>query len=65
MIRIILERKQFDAYAQDTARDLFTLDIECPELEQQLKRGGSGSSGWEVVRVLGAQVLPTSEAESE
>lgn len=65
MIRVVLERKQFDAYASDTSRDLFTIDIESPELESHLRFGGRGPSGWEAVRVLGACVLPQGEPADE
>lgn len=39
-------------------RDYVTVDVELPELEALLKRGGHGEGGFESWRLLGAEILP-------
>ena len=57
MIRLIIECHEVDANVGIERKDYTTLDVELPELEALLKRGGKGPMGFESWRLLGAEVL--------
>lgn len=57
MIRFILERHEVDLHSGYDQRDLVTLDLEVPELQNLLIKGGRGEHGFEVWRLLGAEVV--------
>lgn len=58
MIRFVIEchKRQYDPGIE--RRDYVTVDVELPELEALLKRGGHGEGGFESWRLLGAEILP-------
>ena len=58
MLRIILERHELDQHSGMERNDVYTLDLDIPELEAALTRGGRGDSGFEVHRLIGVDVLP-------
>ena len=57
MLRVMLRRRMHDAASGCSIDNLFTLDVEVPELEQQLRKGGYGESGFEVIEMVGVEVL--------
>lgn len=57
MIRLIVECHESDFHSGLERRDFRTLDVELPELEALLRRGGRGEMGFESWRLLGAEVL--------
>lgn len=59
MLRFIVERHEMHYGPGIDRRDYFTLDIDLPELEGMLVRGGSGEGGFESWRLIGVEVLPT------
>lgn len=58
MIRLIVECHEVDANVGIERKDYTTIDVELPELEALLKRGGKGPMGFESWRLVGAEVLP-------
>ena len=59
MIRLIVERHEMQYGPGIDRRDYVTLDVELPELECLLLRGGKGEGGFESWRLLGAEILTT------
>jgi hypothetical protein len=47
------------------ADELFTLDLDVPELEKQLTRGGYGESGYERVSLAGVEVHTAPDSAKE
>lgn len=63
MIRFILRVETLDSCNGLRVDQLFTIDCDCPELESQLSRGGSGESGYEYRSLVGAEVRPNEETD--
>ena len=61
MIRLIVECHKADFNAGSERKDYVTLDVELPELERMLTKGGKGEMGFESWRLLGAEVLTPNE----
>jgi hypothetical protein len=59
MVRLIVECHEADFNSGLERRDYVTLDVELPELEALLKRGGKGEMGFESWRLLGAELKDT------
>jgi len=62
MLRFILERHEQDHNAGLDRRDYYTIDIDLPEIEAALQRGGRGEMGFELHRLVGVEVLPPNVA---
>ena len=58
MIRFVVECHEMQYGPGIDRRDYVTVDVELPELEALLTRGGRGEGGFESWRLLGAEVLP-------
>ena len=58
MIRFIVECHEMQYGPGIDRRDFVTLDVDLPELEAMLLRGGKGEGGFESWRLLGAEILP-------
>jgi hypothetical protein len=58
MLRIILEYHECDFNSGMDIRDYITMDLDIPELEAALKRGGRGEMGFKITRLLGVEVSP-------
>ena len=58
MIRLVVECHEMQYGPGIDRRDYVTVDVELPELEALLKRGGRGEDGFESWRLLGAEILP-------
>ena len=58
MLRIILKRERFEEVNQMRTTDHYTIDIESPELERELTRGGFGEQGFDVRSIVDVEVLP-------
>ena len=58
MIRLVIECHEYDFNSGMERRDFHTVDVELPEVEAMLKRGGKGEMGFESWRLLGAEMLP-------
>jgi hypothetical protein len=58
MIRLIVECHEMQYGPGIDRRDFATLDVDLPELEAMLLRGGKGEGGFESWRLLGAEILP-------
>lgn len=56
MLRFIIERHEMVYDAGLDRRDFYTIDLEIPELEAAIKRGGQGPGGFESHRLLGAEL---------
>lgn len=61
MIRFIFKWQRADSMVGCTQESHFTVLADCPEVEKQLKIGGSGEHGWESVFLIGAEVVPDKE----
>ncbi len=59
MIRFVVEVHEMQFGPGIDRRDYVTLDVDLPELEGMLKRGGRGEGGFESWQLLGAEVLPS------
>ena len=57
MLRFVVEKHEQDHNSGFERRDVVTLDIELPELERLLNRGGRGEMGFESWRLLGVEIL--------
>lgn len=57
MIRFVVECHEMYYGPGIDRRDYVTVDVELPELEALLTRGGKGEGGFESWRLLGAEVL--------
>ena len=57
MIRFVVERHEMQHSQGIDWRDYVTVDVDLPELEALLKRGGFGENGFEAWRLLGAEIL--------
>ena len=58
MLRIIIERHEQDNNSGVDRKDYYTLDLDIPELEAALTRGGHGEMGFETHRLIGVEVRP-------
>lgn len=59
MLRFILRRKTRDEYNGGFEHESFeTIEINVPELESLLTRGGSGPSGYDATSLVGIEVSP-------
>ena len=61
MIRFVVECHEMQYGPGIDRRDYVTVDVELPELEALLKRGGCGEGGFESWRLLGAEILPANQ----
>ncbi len=57
MIRFVIEKHEVQYGPGLDRRDYLTLDLDLPELEGLLRRGGKGEGGFESWRLLGAEIL--------
>lgn len=64
MLRFIIRRKWRDGVSGLETDEFATLDTNCPELEEILKRGGFGDSGYDYSSVAGVMVLAAAQAEA-
>ncbi len=65
MIRAVLRRRWADKISGASTDQLFTLDFDCPELEEALLKGGYGESGFDMTDLVGVEVLPKVEEVTE
>lgn len=56
MIRFILKREVSDRYSGAEYEQLYTVDVNVPELERELTRGGLSQEAYEIVSLVGAEV---------
>lgn len=57
MIRFILRRAIKDSNSSYEGATFYTLDVDVPELEKQLTRGGLGEDGYEIVTLFDVEVI--------
>ena len=57
MIRFVIERHEHDFNSGLERRDFKTLDVDLPELEEMLGRGGRGEMGFESWQLRGVEIL--------
>ena len=57
MLRVIVRREFFYEFNQMRGVCHYTIDIEAPELQHELERGGMGESGYEFCSVVDIEVL--------
>lgn len=57
MIRFIVEQHSYDFNSGQEQKKIQTFDLDVPELESLLNRGGSGPSGFESWRLVGVEVI--------
>lgn len=65
MIRFILKRRMDNSYDCVSAH-FETVDVDVPELEAMLRRGGQniGGPGYDITELVGVEVLPPAPAQS-
>ena len=57
MIRMIFKRTVFDTNANLREEEFETKDIELPEVEKLLMRGGSGQGGFDCTSFVGLEII--------
>ena len=57
-LRLILESVETREELGGTCRQMFTMDVDLPAVEAELRRGGRGEMGSHYVRFIGIEVLP-------
>jgi hypothetical protein len=57
MIRFIFERSFKDMASGYEGKGLHTVDINVPELEKLLTRGGMGENGHDITELIGAEII--------
>lgn len=62
MLRFILRNKRRDSCNGLETDGLYTLDIDVPELEAALCRGGSGESGYDYHELEGVEVVTPNDS---
>lgn len=65
MIRFIVERHKADFNAGLERRDFITLDVDVPDLEALMLRGGHGEMGFDSWRLLGAEIIAATPAAGQ
>ena len=58
MLRFIVKNEFLDSTTQQYSEGYTTLDIDVPELEELLKRGGYGNGGYEQHTLIGIDENP-------
>lgn len=56
-VRFILKLEVLDRYSGAQYERLYTLDMQAPELERELCRGGMSQEAYELVSLVGAEVI--------
>jgi hypothetical protein len=57
MIRAIIERHAYDFNSGLEERDYTTIDVNIPEIETLLRKGGKGEIGFEKWRFIGVEII--------
>lgn len=65
MLRFILTRRQQDHGFGTEFKYYFTLDIDVPELEEALTRGGSDETRYDESTLIGVEVLQCDKKAKE
>ena len=60
MIRFILKNRFKDPYCSEVIETIKTIDVDIPELESQLKKGGIQPDQFDLTDLIGVEVLKTS-----
>ena len=62
MIRFIIKRKVLDRNSECESERFETLDVDVPELEAVLLRGGTGMSAHDISHLVGVEIREASNA---
>ncbi len=57
MLRFILVRRQYSAYDDRRSETFETVDVDVPEIEQRLRAGGYGESGFDQTSMVGVEII--------
>lgn len=57
MIRFILKRETRDKVSGYRGESFETLDVNVPELQERLSKGGRGENGFDYTTLVGAEVV--------
>ena len=63
MLRFILQHNWRDSVSGCEGHDFRTQDISVPELENTLRTGGMGETGYDQFVLLGVEILPEGSGE--
>ena len=64
MLRFIIQNQREDKHIGLGLTDYYTLDIDVPELEDALTRGGHGEMGFDLHSLMGVEILTGRQPES-
>lgn len=64
MIRVMFERNTVDNISGLNLIRYYSLEFECPEIEAELKRGGSGENGSEFSNLLAVELIDPEKSNS-
>lgn len=57
MLRAVFRRRMRDAISGcEVTNQIYTIKVDVPEIENELKRGGFGESGFEIIELVGMEV---------
>ncbi|MDZ4851725.1 MAG: hypothetical protein SGI77_20755 [Pirellulaceae bacterium] len=65
MLRAVLRKKTRDAHSGYETDCLYTIDFSESRIESELSRGGCGESGYEVVELVGVELIAKPDAVIE
>jgi hypothetical protein len=65
MLRFILKRRIKDNVSTLEYENFYTLDVDCPELERHLLRGGCGEDMYDYTDLIGVEILETEQKQEE
>jgi hypothetical protein len=64
MLRFIIQNQRQDNHIGLGLTDYYTLDIDVPELEAALTRGGHGEMGFDLHSLMGVEILAGRQPDS-
>lgn len=64
MLRFILKRRKNDVYSGAVFSEMYTLDVDAPDLETALNYGGYGEQGYDLTELVGVEKLRAAPQKS-
>lgn len=62
MLRAIFRRRRLDAASGAETNQLFSFRVDVPSIEQELRRGGYGPAGFDIVELVGVEIESQEDA---
>lgn len=65
MVRFILLSTYCDEHVGISTQGHFTIEADCPAVEEQISRSGRRTSGFDLVQVIGAEIVSPAPTAKE